>query len=71
MQTATVFTTSQLQSKIGTVLNTVQQEGVVLIKGRSRPAMVLMTKDGHDVIVQTTIEQSEKIRQLTDLVKAQ
>jgi hypothetical protein len=70
MQTTTVFTPSQLQSKIGTVLNTVQQEGCVLINGRSRPEMVLMMKESHDLIMQTAIEQCEKIKQLTALIKA-
>jgi len=64
----TTFTTSQLQSKIGTVLNAVQQEGAVLITGRSRPEMVMMTKEGHDIMTQTAIEQNEKIRQLTAFI---
>jgi PHD/YefM family antitoxin component YafN of YafNO toxin-antitoxin module len=60
----TTFTTSQLQCKIGMVLNTVQQEGLVVVKGRSRPEMVLTMKDEHDALI-------EKVRQLTKLVKAQ
>ena len=60
----TTFTTSQLQCKIGMVLNTVQQEGFVVVKGRSRPEMVLTMKDEHDALI-------EKVRQLTELVKAQ
>ena len=32
--------------------------------------MVLMSAESHEVIVNTAIEQSEKIRQLTELIKA-
>lgn len=39
------YTGSQLQSKIGEVLNAVQERGYVEIKNRTRPDMVLMTKE--------------------------
>ena len=56
------FSSSQLQSKLGTVLNSVQANGEAVIKGRSRPEMVLMMKHEKDALI-------EKIRQLTEAVK--
>lgn len=41
----TNYTGSQLQSKIGEVLNAVQERGYVEIKNRTRPDMIIMTKE--------------------------
>lgn len=58
------FCPTDLQKTLGTVFNSVQADGCVLIDSRSRPDMVLIMKDQHDALV-------EKVRQLTELVKAQ
>jgi len=71
MQNTTSFSASQLQSKIGTVQDTVSKEGVVLIKCRSRSDMVLMSKESHEIMVQTAVDLAEKVRQLTELIKKQ
>lgn len=63
MKTET-FTPTQLQSKLATVFNSVQSNGEVIIKGRSRPDMVLMLRDEKLALL-------EKINQLTNLIKAQ
>ena len=58
------FKPVDLQSKLGTVFNSVQAEGSVIIDSRSRPDMVLMLTSEHDALI-------EKVRQLTELVKTQ
>ena len=42
------FKPVDLQSKLGTVFNSVQAEGSVIIDSRSRPDMVLILKEEHD-----------------------
>ena len=42
------FKPVDLQSKLGTVFNSVQADGSVIIDSRSRPDMVLILKDEHD-----------------------
>ena len=58
------FTPTQLQGKLATVFNAVQQDGAAVVSGRSRPDMVLMLESEHEAM-------QEKIRQLADLIKAQ
>jgi prevent-host-death family protein len=64
------FNTTQLQAKIGTVLNSVQLNGVVEINNRSRPDIIIMLKASHDILIDTAIAQNEKIRQLTAVIKS-
>lgn len=59
-----VFNTTQLQSKIGTVLSSVQTHGEVEITNRSRPSMTLMLTSERDAL-------HSKINQLADLIKSQ
>ena len=65
------FTATYLKHQSSPVFNAVQAEGVALITNRNRPEMVIMLKSSHDVMVETAVDQSEKIRQLTELIKSQ
>lgn len=56
------FTPTQLQSKLATVFNSVQQHEAAIISGRSRPDMVLVLMSEFDAM-------NEKIKQLTSMVK--
>ena len=58
------FNPTQLQGKLATVFNSVQANGEAVIDGRSRPKMILMLESEKLALL-------EKIKQLTDLVKAQ
>lgn len=53
----TTYTGSELQSKIGEVLNDVQTLGWVRIKNRSRPNMVLMTQKELDDLLKRQYEK--------------
>ena len=69
MKNTTTFTASQLQSKIGPVQDVVSKEGAVLINCRSRSDMVLMSAESHGIMVQTAVDLSEKVKQLTAMIK--
>ena len=58
------FNPKHLQKNLGSVFNSVQANGSAIVDSRSRPDMVLVLKGDFDAM-------KEKIRQLTDLVKAQ
>lgn len=58
------FTPTQFRANSSTVFNSVQSDGMVVVESKSRPDMVLMLKSDH-------AEMIEKIKQLTDLIKAQ
>ena len=58
------FSPNDLQKKLGTVFNSVQSSGEVLISSRSRPKMILMLATEKESLI-------EKVKQLTALVKAQ
>ena len=64
-------TATELKRNTSDLFNSVQSFGAVKITNKSRPDMVLILKDSHDASIQTAKEQSEKIRQLTALIKAQ
>jgi len=64
------FTATFLKHTSAPVFNSVQANGIALIKNKNRPDMVLMLKESHGTIVTTAIEQQEKIRQLTNMVKS-
>lgn len=58
------FTPTQFRANSSEVFNAVQADGEVLIESKNRPSMVIVMKSQFDAM-------EEKIRQLTDLVKAQ
>jgi prevent-host-death family protein len=62
-------TATELKRNTSDLFNSVQSFGAVKITNKSRPEMVLMLKDSHDTLIQTAKDQSEKIKQLTELVK--
>ena len=64
-------TATELKRNTSDLFNSVQSFGVVKITNKSRPDMVLMLRDSHDTLIQTALDQNEKIRQLTALIKAQ
>ena len=59
-----VFQASLLQSKLGSVLNSVQSKGAAIIKHRSRPDMVLIDKD---VLEDALINDKGKAEIIADL----
>ena len=61
--TIKTFTPTVFRSGSSTVFNAVQEDGEVLIRSKSRPCMILMLRSEKESLL-------EKIRQLTDLVKA-
>ena len=65
------FTPTAFRSNSSAVFNAVQSCGVIAIESKNRPDMILMLRDSHDAMVQTAIDQDEKIMQLTGLTKAQ
>jgi hypothetical protein len=62
--TIKTFTPTVFRSGSSVVFNSVQENGFALIESKSRPDMVLMLTSEHDALI-------EKVRQLTELVKAQ
>ena len=64
-------TATELKRNTSDLFNSVQSFGVVKITNKSRPDMVLMLRDSHDTLIQTALDQNEKIRQLTALIKVQ
>ena len=65
------FSPTAFRANSSSVFNAVQSNGLVMIESKSRPDMVLMLSDSHDVLIKTALDQCEKIRQLTALIKAQ
>ena len=65
------FSPTAFRANSSSVFNAVQSNGLVMIESKSRPEMVLMLSDSHDVLIKTALDQCEKIRQLTALIKAQ
>lgn len=57
-------TATELKRNTSDLFNSVQSAGVVKITNNSRPDMILMLKSEHDALI-------EKVKQLTDLIKAQ
>ena len=60
------FKPVDLQSKLGTVFNSVQADGSVIIDSRSRPDMVLILKDEHDCNV-VKVDQFYKAIKIQEL----
>lgn len=64
------FSPTIFRSSSSLVFNAVQADGIVEIKSKSRPDMILMLSDSFDSMSKKSIEQDEKIRQLADLIKS-
>lgn len=46
------YTATQLKNKTGDVLHDTQMDGAVVIRNRSRPDMVMITKDRYDTLME-------------------